>query len=79
LYAVGRRIDKTGAQGGLPSWTRAVDVRGLSLQHLYQLSCSQKGRNTNNRRGRRYLQHPFPSDQGSLWKAGGQSQNKAAQ
>ena len=25
LYAVGRRIDKTGDQGGQPRWTRPVD------------------------------------------------------
>ncbi len=41
LYAVGRRIDKTGPQGGEPRKPVRWMIRGLFLQHLYQLSDPQ--------------------------------------
>lgn len=41
LYAVGRRIDKTGPQGGQPRKPVRWMIRGLFLQHLYQLSDPQ--------------------------------------
>ncbi|MCH2449942.1 MAG: IS5 family transposase [Gracilimonas sp.] len=41
LYAVGRRIDKTGPQGGAPRKPVRWMIRGLFLQHLYQLSDPQ--------------------------------------
>ncbi len=41
LYAVGRRIDKTGSQGGQPRKPVRWMIRGLFLQHLYQLSDPQ--------------------------------------
>jgi IS5 family transposase len=41
LYGVGRRIDKTGPQGGQPRKPVRWMIRGLFLQHLYQLSDPQ--------------------------------------
>ena len=41
LYTVGRRIDKTGPQGGQPRTPVRWMIRGLFLQHLYQLSDPQ--------------------------------------
>ena len=41
LYAIGRRIDKTGPQGGQPRTPVRWMIRGLFLQHLYQLSDPQ--------------------------------------
>lgn len=41
LYEIGRRIDKTGPQGGQPRTPVRWMIRGLFLQHLYQLSDPQ--------------------------------------
>ncbi|MDR8394681.1 IS5 family transposase [Aliifodinibius sp. S!AR15-10] len=41
LYEIGRRIDKTGPQGGQPRKPVRWMIRGLFLQHLYQLSDPQ--------------------------------------
>jgi len=41
LYAVGRRLDKTGPQGGQPRKPVKWMIRGLFLQRLYQLSDPQ--------------------------------------
>src|SRR5699024_3404258 len=41
LYAVGRRIDKTGPEGGQPRKPVRWMIRGLFLGHLYQLSDPQ--------------------------------------
>jgi len=41
LYAVGRAVDKTGPQGGQPRKPVRWMIRGLFLQHLYQLSDPQ--------------------------------------
>ena len=41
LYAIGRRIDKTGPKGGQPRKPVRWMIRGLFLQHLYQLSDPQ--------------------------------------
>ena len=41
LYRVGRKIDKTGPQGGQPRKPVRWMIRGLFLQHLYQLSDPQ--------------------------------------
>lgn len=41
LYGIGRRIDKTGPQGGHPRTPVQWMIRGLFLQHLYQLSDPQ--------------------------------------
>jgi len=41
LYEVGRCIDKTGPQGGQPRKPVRWMIRGLFLQHLYQLSDPQ--------------------------------------
>lgn len=41
LYEIGRRIDKTGSQGGQPRKPVRWMIRGLFLQHLYQLSDPQ--------------------------------------
>nr|WP_276611376.1 IS5 family transposase [Fodinibius halophilus] len=41
LYDIGRRIDQTGPQGGQPRKPVRWMIRGLFLQHLYQLSDPQ--------------------------------------
>lgn len=41
LYEIGRRLDKTGPQGGQPRKPVHWMIRGLFLQHLYQLSDPQ--------------------------------------
>lgn len=41
LYEIGRRLDKTGPQGGQPRKPVRWMIRGLFLQHLYQLSDPQ--------------------------------------
>lgn len=41
LYKIGRRIDKTGPQGGQPRTPAHWMIRGLFLKHLYQLSDPQ--------------------------------------
>lgn len=41
LYKIGRKIDKTGPQGGQPRTPVRWMIRGLFLQHLYQLSDPQ--------------------------------------
>lgn len=41
LYKIGRKIDKTGPQGGQPRKPVRWMIRGLFLQHLYQLSDPQ--------------------------------------
>lgn len=41
LYEIGRRIDKTGPQGGKPRTPVRWMIRGLFLQYLYQLSDEQ--------------------------------------
>ncbi|MDZ7691965.1 MAG: IS5 family transposase [Balneolaceae bacterium] len=41
LYEIGRRIDKTGPQGGKPRKPVRWMIRGLFLGHLYQLSDEQ--------------------------------------
>ena len=41
LYEIGRKIDKTGPQGGQPRKPVRWMIRGLFLQHLYQLSDPQ--------------------------------------
>ncbi len=41
LYEIGRRIDKTGPQGGQPRKPARWTIRGLFLQQLYQLSNPQ--------------------------------------
>lgn len=41
LYEIGRRIDKTGPQGGQPRTPAHWMIRGLFLKHLYQLSDPQ--------------------------------------
>lgn len=41
LYEIGRRIDETGPQGGQPRKPVRWMIRGLFLQHLYQLSDPQ--------------------------------------
>lgn len=41
LYAIGRKLDLTGPQGGRPRKPARWMIRGLLLQHLYQLSDPQ--------------------------------------